>query len=809
MASELASDSLPPEIRELLAGLRWRIRAYVWLEGLSLAVVWIGLTFWCGLALDYLPVLAGIEEMPRLARGVLLAGISIVLAFILYRWVIRRAFVRLADRSMAMLLERQNQKLAESLITAVELSIHTQEFESLQTREMFAATRDQALSQLDDVRLSNVFNFRPLAFSAIGALLLVGTIGAFYAINANAWETGFGRLYLLKNDPWPRNAHIEIVGIEVRSDGATEEERQVVPFRNGALKVAKGSSLGLLVRADAAAKVVPRVCVIHYETAEGDHGRVNMTKIRRVRDGYQLYRYEGKPFDGILSDIEFDAVGFDHRVSGYRLQAVDSPEVVEVKLACQFPQYMVDEKLSLWLPRTVDLAPGMQLPRGTKIELQARSNKPLTRVVLNNPDTNETIPLEISPGESNAASFTHSIVRLDDHLTLDVTLVDVDGVRSERPYRIHISGIEDVPPTIDVRMRGIGTAVTPNVLIPTAGKVTDDYGLAKTWIEVSVNDQDPKEFLLAPSPTGESEYAIDFRSERGKSEGISLEAGAKLHLTVKALDRRDLGEGPNQASGDHYQLDVVSPEQLLTLLESRELGLRRRFEQIISELEETRDMLVRVRVEGPDQPERSVDPAEKAAAAEDKGTEGQDSDKKSEEKNADAGDDSAADRLKRIWSLRLLRARQSLLQSQKAGQEVLGIAAAFKDIYEELVNNRIDTEDRKKRLKDEVAAPLQQIAETKMTELDRKLEKLGEVLTAVESSGRLDSEDPASAAAAQAALDQTNEILRELQAVLQKMMDLEDFNELLDIVRGLIEDQERVSAETKKEQKKAVLDLLK
>jgi hypothetical protein len=45
--------------------------------------------------------------------------------------------------------------------------------------------------------------------------------------------------------------------------------------------------------------------------------------------------------------------------------------------------------------------------------------------------------------------------------------------------------------------------------------------------------------------------------------------------------------------------------------------------------------------------------------------------------------------------------------------------------------------------------------------------------------------------------------------VLKKMMDLEDFNELLDIVRTLIEDQEKLMNEAKKEQKKAVLDLLK
>src|SRR4029078_13496290 len=109
-------------------------------------------------------------------------------------------------------------------------------------------------------------------------------------------------------------------------------------------------------------------------------------------------------------------------------------------------------------------------------------------------------------------------------------------------------------------------------------KVMDDYGLGKAWVEVFVNDGEPKEFLLSPAKTGETELPIDFQTERSEPKGLTLEAGAKLHMTIKAVDRRELGSGPNQASGDHYQLDVVSPEHLLTLLEARELALRRRFE---------------------------------------------------------------------------------------------------------------------------------------------------------------------------------------------------------------------------------------
>src|SRR5688500_13474574 len=107
MATTYPDFALTNDLQSLLAGLRWRIRLYIWLEGLALAVTWVGLLFWIGWGLDYLPVLLGASEMPALARGILLAFTGVILAVILYRWIFRRTFVRLADRSMALLLERQ------------------------------------------------------------------------------------------------------------------------------------------------------------------------------------------------------------------------------------------------------------------------------------------------------------------------------------------------------------------------------------------------------------------------------------------------------------------------------------------------------------------------------------------------------------------------------------------------------------------------------------------------------------------------------------------------------------------------------
>jgi hypothetical protein len=795
MSDQVIRKGIPPEIRALLSGLRWRIRTYVWLEGLSIALIWLGVTFWIGLSLDYLPVLAGVGEMPRVARLVLLSVIAGVFAFILYRWLFRRIFARLADRSMAVLLERRFHEFDDSLITAVELkSKEVVTTEAGQT--MLSETESKALRRVRGVQLSEVFNFRPLAVSIFVAALLSLTLGAFYVVNTPAFETAVSRLYFMKDTKWPRKARIEVVGVEIKQSGAAQSDGSVVPFRNGSVKAAKGSSLGLVVRADASQLKVPEVCVIHYRTAEGDHGRVNMTSIGRVRDGFQYYKYDGKPLDGVLSDIDFDVVGFDHRLTGHRIQVVASPTLVEVKVACEFPAYMVDQALSQWLPRTMDYTAGMQLPQGTKITVQCRTNKPLTRVELTDPDSSQSHTLTIDGSSENATSFTTEISALTDHWTLDVGLVDTDNVRSERPYRIHLAGNEDAPPTIDMRMRGIGTSVTPDVIVPIVGKITDDYGLNRVWIEALINDRTPAEIAFQPTPAGDAEAAVDFRLERSKAEGLALQPKDKLHLTVKATDKRTLGVGPNQASGDHYELDVVTADQLLTYLESRELELRRRFEQIIEEMTETREMLARIKSGGPEQ------------ALQGKAVEPEDTANK---KGEGAKDAAAAEREKvqTAWSLRLLRARQSLMQSQKSAQEVLGIAASFREIREELINNRVDTADRKGRLEEQIANPLQLIGEKHFPELDRRLEKLAEVIARLEQQKSLEKEDATTVAAAQAAIDQANQILNAMDDVLKKMMDLEDFNELLDIVRTLIEDQEKLMNEAKKEQKKAVLDLLK
>jgi hypothetical protein len=237
----------------------------------------------------------------------------------------------------------------------------------------------------------------------------------------------------------------------------------------------------------------------------------------------------------------------------------------------------------------------------------------------------------------------------------------------------------------------------------------------------------------------------------------------------------------------------------LRLLESRELGLRRRFEQIIEETTELRDSLLRVKVElasadkdgAPAKDAASKDAAAKDAAAKDAGT--------PRPAGAEPGDESPEGETaaQRAQSLRLLRVQRAIQQSQKSSQEVLGVALSFADIREELINNRVDTEDRKERLKEQIADPLRKIVAERFPALEKQLAELEKSLGDTKAAGPFSD----------AASEQSELLLAELGDVLQKMLDLETYNELLDIVRDLIKEQTDLLDKTRQQKKRQLLEL--
>lgn len=740
--------TLPTPIPELLGRLRRRIRWYVVAEALTLAVCWVGLAYWIGLALDYLPVLLGSSEMPPAARLVLLAVTATGLLYILYRWLLRRLLVRLHSRHLALLVEKYFPQFHDALLTAVEVSPRELTADRL-GQSMLQRTVESASQQAADVDLSRVFNFRPLLRNTVLGAAVLLSIGLFALLARDACALWTSRWLLASDAPWPRRAHIELLG-----------------FTDGKLKVAEGSDVTLRVRADANRPTPPPdVCTLYYRLDGGDEGRANMSKDGEPREGYQHYVFQGPPFKGLVEGVQFDVVGYDHRLRDQRVAVVKTPSIVAVELDCHWPAY-IDRP-----PRKLKWRPGTSLPVGTQVTLTVQATKPLRQVQIENVQSGDTRKLEL-PAEPPQAAFSFDVADLQQAVALNLSLLDYDGVRSQQPYQVTIAAVEDLPPQMDVALRGIGTAITPDARIPLVGQVQDDYGVQRCWLELSQQPESPPfEQTITLAQRGELQTVLDLRQQRSDpQQPLSLQTGQQVRLLVKAQDGCDLKGTPQVGQSDEFPLAVVMPDELLAILEARELNLKRRFEQIIGEMTETRDSLLRLQAE--------YQPGAEAPARE-------------------PGED-PAEPAERQWSLRTLRIQRARQQGEKSQQEVAGVAASFADIREELVNNRIDTEQRKIRLQNQIVEPLQQIADQRFPGWQSTLQQL---------ESQTEKQEVSLALASQA-IRQAEEILLDMQRVLEKMIELESYNELVDLMRSVLKEQDELLERTKEQRKEETRSLL-
>ncbi len=750
-ASDTARIELAPQIRRVLAQLRARIRRYVWIEGLAAAVVWLGLAFWGTLLLDWF------FEPPAAVRLIALVTAGFVFLAILVLRIVRRLVVPLADASMATVLERHFQHLDDALLTAVVLAGREAD-PSRCNPEMLDRTCREAAGRIGGLRLREVFNPAPLRRQVVSALAVSASVLLFAVFQPAVFGIWAQRSLALSPELWPRYARLVV-------DGFDEQ---------GRVKVARGSEFDLVAKADTSWPDVPQVVEVRYRAEGGRRQRESMSRQGNAvpgRDAFQEYTHR---FESVLASVDLDVFGGDASVRGLRIEVVDSPTINEMHLTVQLPAYTGRPD------RTLPVSGVMQVPRGAGLVVHARSNKPLVRVridsVLDDPPSLPVV-LEAEMLDADAKGFELAVPPLMDDKTLQFTLFDTDGIQSREPTQLRLVAIADVPPQVALRLRGIGTAITPQARLPVIGEIRDDYGVARTWFEYAI---DQGETTTRPiSEPAAAPTTVVMNDEALEVADLELAVGQKLALAVKAADHYDLSGGPNVGSGDRWQLEVVTPDQLRTMLEARELTLRQRFEQIIREATETRDLLARMEFSrGSAESEDEPDDADEAG--------GQPVEARPR--------DTPMQQLTR----RTLRVQRALQNSRKNAHETKGVADSFDDIELQLINNRVDTEELRSRIAEGIARPLHAIADQALPELERRLDALQQSL----------EDEKLGPARRDRARQQADDIVLAMQLVLQRMIELESFNEAVDMLRQIIALQGHLEQQTKQRQKQKVLELL-
>ena len=770
------SEKFPRNVRATLEKLRTRIRVYVWLEGIAAVLVALGIAFWIGLFLDWY-----FEPTKQIRIG-MIVFVAVVLCWVIYRFILRRAFAKIADRSLALLMERKFEGLHDSLLTSVELA----DFKAINETEqgLLDKTAEAAESGVANIRLSKLFNFKPLfALSSI-AILLIGSVVTFGILSQDAFGFWMKRIGLAE-ELWPRAVDIEVDGFPTDSEGIRTEF------------IAKDDEFVMTVRASLRdGKIAPKKVTVRTKAEDGTRGRDEMVQIGNAEIGLadnQEFKYT---FRNVSGNLTLTLIGGDDRIHNLKLNIVDRPRLISMKLHCKYPTYMNKS------PETLDVTGAMQIPIGTEITITGESTKPLLEARLLGDKSDQDNVLLFSD-EEESKSITFHIPALQQDRLLLFSLKDREGITTRQPIRLSIACIQDPPPEIAVRLNGIGSAITPDARIPFSGVINDPrYGVNRAWFEYHISDGQPLEAVFASDLPSQQElpvkHSLDMRTldPETKERYLKLKPGQKLSVSVHASDLFDLENKPHVGSSSVYSLEVVTPDKLQALLERRELSLRQRFETLLEKTHDTRRLLTRI--EFAKKKETAI-VKETAVKTDTENSE------KSEVKDAEAKeiDDSTKAPEKedpRVWERRSLRVASSAQNMAQIAQETLGVAESFDQIQAELVNNRVDTEDMMLRLRDAISEPLKEIALKKIPALEKQLQSVQKSLA--------NKDEKLSPENVEKSIEKIDDVLVAMQQVLDKMVELESYNEVLDLIRKIIEDQDKLNKKTKQQQKERLRGLL-
>ena len=762
-------------------------------QGIAVLLIWLLGSFIAFGLIDYLPTRFGADESPRIVRLIMLVIIAAGTIGILYHYFWNRWLVRWSDSALALAIERRYPEFQSTLVTTVQAAgpsarLKSKDLDAIEHPNRPGMIELAARKAVDKIASIDVRSLVQLSTLQWELGLLAATLGLFGVgslLHPDLVSHWSKRLYGLSDAPWPRRTSLGVVGLELDVPPFTNSptrDRYLVPMENNRLLAPKGSSVRLRTTAkDLLAEPYDK-CALHYRDRSGNRGRASMLSYSSSNP--REFILDGPPLEAINDNLWFSIVGGDARLSNLVLETVDAPLALSTNLDVSYPSYLQRSTKTTWGNERLEFRNGMRLPQGTQVGFWIRANKPIRKI--------DVMQVSGASGEDSTKQYTVELDKpalefaipssvLLGNLFVELRLWDDLGLCSTRVQQYVIAATADKVPEIDFVLEGISTAITENAKLPIRSKIKDDYDLDQTWIESRIDEQETVKTELQVSSQGSGDFDIDLKALKDAG-AMTPNVGSVFSLMVAASDFFDVPSSPDAPSVAHVgrstpiQLSVVTEDQFLILLDRREAAMRRRLEQIISELGQLRDLLILTNKNNTQTPEPSAE--DSSGSAESKET--------------------PAQARSRIL---LLRSQQAAAQVAKSEGELNGVLSEISMLVAELTNNRIDSNDRRERLGNKIKAPLESLLESKWRPFALQINQLEGTLaklTPEELSSQIDQ-----------GVAKNNEIIASLNAILADMIEIQDLNEIIDRVRGLLDQQSKILDRSKQEQKKSTLDLLK
>lgn len=709
--------------------LRGKTRTGILVEGIAL----MGIAF-----VGFMLVSFALDRTLRLEigyRAVLLLAFVVAFVRILYRRLVTPMGVSLSDEELALAVERGDQDLHQALISAVQFEHDLEQGggpESEQLKQIVVDDVHRRLPHLQGSRALDSQRIRRHTGMLTGALVVVLAWGVLDAGSLGLWAR---RNLLLSNMEWPRYTKLAFI-MDVDE--------------NGAIRHAENNDLTVEVEASG---IVPEQVFLNYEFTGGVTGKDVMVMTGDESADKPGARRFLTTLPAVLEGANIWATGGDGLSETLQIQLIKRPLLKDFTVVLHYPAYMKREPASM-----PDTEGELQVPIGSKLTVSAASSKTLRKAFLAFGRDNKTAMTLDEVRRKISGDFDP---KLSGVLALDVE--DRDGLGALKPPKLFLRVVPDNVPSVDFKTEGIGSMITHKARIPGTLKIRDDYGLTGVSAHMrltagpegkQIKDKDARwesinvSGLRKVKEDGtETEYIqpviYDLLVDTNKNQANAMapenrvQPGHLLAMRFKALDNFGPGE-PHVGQSDVLTFRVVTESKLMEDITRRQIEQRRELVQVLNQEQAYKSEI-----------EEIMSPTSSHPKAQ----------------------------LAKMRLQALARAQRNL------GTRVQGVGSRYRQILDELLNNRVVKPGVISDQRAVIQKPLESLAAEDFPASARIVEDFAN--TGNEDARRL-------------AVDYYESIIGILKSVLERMRRLESLAGILERLRDIRKTEDEISKAVKK-----------
>jgi hypothetical protein len=280
--------------------------------------------------------------------------------------------------------------------------------------------------------------------------------------------------------PGDNSAEANIVDAAQRQGRALE-----MTVEPGSTEVERGSSLLVLARF---AGALPAEATLVFQPQEQEKAQLSMAK--SLEDPVFAVRVPV-----VDAPLEYHVQLPGQRSESYQVTVFEYPRLVRADARLKYPSYTGLQERLVEDVRTVSAV------EGTELTLICHLNKPVDSALFTDKADRQAKPLVLAASPDDPSRYEVAF-RCESSRRLQLTLVDDQGRRNQKPAEIAINVLPNKPPDLKLVMPARDVEVSPLEELDVKANAWDDYGLSRYGLSYAIAGKDPVELVLGEKGAG-------------------------------------------------------------------------------------------------------------------------------------------------------------------------------------------------------------------------------------------------------------------------------------------------------------------